>query len=92
MESEHGRGASEDPIVLCKKMTYHKRTRIPSKKTALQKIGEERVEKVSLQSVVKWRTHIACNVLCLQAMSEIEILDVWYNIWMNCKSCDERVT
>jgi hypothetical protein len=58
----------------------------------MRKIGEERVEKVSLQSVRKWRAHGACVTQCLEAVSETEILDVRYDVWMNCKSCDDRVT
>jgi hypothetical protein len=93
VESEHGRGALEDPILQQKKRTYQKKkTRVPSKKPSLWKIGEDRVEKVSLQSVWKWITHTACVAQCLEAVSEIEILDVRYDIWMNCKSCDDRVT
>jgi hypothetical protein len=92
VESEHGRGALEDPILQRKKRTYQKKTRVPSKKPSLRKIGEDWVEKVSLQSVRKWRTHTACVAQCLEAVSEIEILDVRYDVWMNCKSCDDRVT
>jgi hypothetical protein len=89
---ERGRTASEDPVQLRKKRTYQKQARIASKKLVMWKVGEDRVEKVSLQSVRKWRAHGECVTQCLEAVSEIEILDVRDDVWMNCKSCDNKVT
>ena len=86
---ERGRRALEDPVPLRKKRTYQEQA---SKKLVMQKIGEEQVKKVSLQRVQKWRAHRACVTQCLEVVSETEILDVRYDVWMNCKSCDDKVT
>jgi hypothetical protein len=91
-ESEYGERAAEDPGVPRKKRTYHTDIRNARKQLVVRKIGEDRVEKVFLQSVRKWRVQGACVIQCLRAVSETEILDVRYDVWMNCKSCDDRVT
>jgi hypothetical protein len=71
---------------------YKEDTCGPSKKSVVQKIGKDRAEKVSLMHVRRWMIQNTCVKRCLTNISEIEILDVKYDVWMNKKTVDNRVT
>jgi hypothetical protein len=58
----------------------------------VQKIGEDRLDKVSLQSVRAWMTRSMCVTQCLKNIDEKEIMDVRYSVWGNSETHDERVT
>ena len=92
MQSQQERQGLEDPPILQKKRTYHKHNHKANQKRTVRKIGEDPINKVSLESVRKWGAQNNCATQCLRGISEIKILDVRYEVWTNCKSCDNRVT
>jgi hypothetical protein len=85
-------GNMEDPPTIQRKRSYRRLTRGLNKKLVAWKIGEDRLEKVSLQSVKQWMTKSTCIAQCLKNISEKEIMDVRYEVWVNCKIHDDRVT
>jgi hypothetical protein len=85
-------GNMEEPPTIQRKRSYRRLTRGLSKKPVARKIGEDRLEKVSLQSVKRWMTKSTCIAQCLKNISEKEIMDVRYKVWVNCKIHDNRVT
>jgi hypothetical protein len=50
------------------------------------------LEKVSLQSVRGWMTKRTCAAHRMENINEREIMDVRYDVWVNCKTHDNRVT
>jgi hypothetical protein len=50
------------------------------------------LEKVSLQSVRQWMTKSTCVAHCMEDINEREIMDVKYDVWVNSKTHDDRVT
>jgi hypothetical protein len=82
----------EEPPFIQRKRSYRRFTRQISSERGTRKIGEDREKKVSLQSVRQWRTKVMCAVQCLTNISEREIMDARYDVWVNCKTHDERVT
>jgi hypothetical protein len=83
---------TEEPPFVQRKRSYKRFTRQISSKRDTRKIGEDREKNVSLQSVRQWRTKVMCAMQCLTNISEREIMDVRYDVWINCKTHDERVT
>jgi hypothetical protein len=77
----------EEPRTVRKKRSYRRITGRQS-----QKIGEDRLDKVSLQSVRAWMTRSTCIAQCLKNIDEREIMDVRYSVWGNSETHDERVT
>jgi hypothetical protein len=82
----------EEPPTVRKKRSYTRITRRQSKKPLVRKIGEDRLDKVLLQSVRAWMTRSICVAQCLKNIDEREIMDVRYSIWDNSETHDERVT
>jgi hypothetical protein len=82
----------EEPIIVKRKRNYTRITRGPSMRPIMRKIGEDRLERVSLKSVRQWRTKSTCVTQCLTNISERKIMDVRYIVWENSKTHDERVT
>jgi hypothetical protein len=72
--------------------SYTRITRRQSKKPLVRKIGEDRLDKVLLQSVRAWMTRSTCVAQCLKNIDEREIMDVRYSVWDNFETHDERVT
>jgi hypothetical protein len=91
-QGQHGMQHMEEPHVSEKKRIYRKKSRGPSHRPLQCKIGEDRVEKVSLQSVRRWNTTTLCIAQCLLNIKETEILDVRYDVWANHTLVDDRVT
>jgi hypothetical protein len=81
-----------EPPRIQRKKNYKRLTRRPSTKLLARKIGKDRLEKVSLESVRRWMTKTMCIAQCLTNISERAILDVRYDVWENCKTHDDRVT
>jgi hypothetical protein len=50
----------EEPLIVKRKRNYTRITQGPSMRPRTQKIGEDRLEKVSLKSVRQWRTKSTC--------------------------------
>jgi hypothetical protein len=82
----------EEPLIVKRKRNYTRITRGPSMRPMTQKIGEDRLEKVSLKSVRQWRTKSTCVTQCLTNISERKIMDVRYDVWENSRTHDKRVT
>jgi hypothetical protein len=82
----------EEPRTVRKKRSYRRITRRQSQKPLVRKIGEDQLDKVSLQSVRAWMTRSTCVSQCLKNIDEREIMDVRYSVWGNSETHDERVT
>jgi hypothetical protein len=83
---------TKGPTIGEMKRSYRRFTRRTSTKPKGRKIGEDRLEKVSLQSVRQWMRKSTCVAQCLQNISEREMMDVRYDVWINSKTHDDRVT
>jgi hypothetical protein len=81
-----------EPSTGRRKRSYRRITRRESIKPKIRKIGEDRLEKVSLQSVRRWMTESTCVAHCMENINEREIMDVRYDVWVNSKTHDDRVT
>jgi hypothetical protein len=81
----------EEPFIVKRKRNYTRIIRGPSMRPRTWKIGEDRLEKVSLKSVRHWRKKNTCVTQCLTNISERKIMDVRYDVWENSKTHDERV-
>jgi hypothetical protein len=83
---------TKEPSIGERKRSYRRITRRASMKPKIRKIGEDRLEKVSLQSVRRWMTKSTCVAHCMENINEREIMDVRYDVWVNSKTHDDRVT
>jgi hypothetical protein len=80
----------ENPLV--EKRTYIKVIRGPSQKSMERKIGEDRMNKISLLHVRRWIKSSTCVKQCLANIHEMEIMNVRYEVWQNHNKYDDRVT
>jgi hypothetical protein len=72
-----------------RKRVYMKNTRAPSRRPLQRKIRVDRLEKVSLNHVRMWTIQSKCVKQCFKEISETEIMDVRYEVWVNQRTCDE---
>jgi hypothetical protein len=61
-------GNMEDPPTIQRKRSYRRLTRGLSKKPVARKIGEDRLEKISIQTVKWWMTKSTCIAQCLKTL------------------------
>jgi hypothetical protein len=90
-ETVHGVQGVDDSPIIEKKRRYEKKKHSSSKKSMERPIGENRDQKVSLQSVRTWKEKSTCNAKCILNINEMEIMDVRYEVWANRTNPDDRV-
>ena len=79
------------------KIHRHQRDRIRkfvrglSRKQQHQKIGEDRLQKVSLLNVKNVMQSTKCTRKCLTKVQDMKIMRLRYRVWINSKMYEEKV-